>query len=79
MLDCDDNGDNAQKTTVVNFPDRGRYVVEAELMDSGSCGTNQNSGYWFWLGAVDVNTAQSASPEVDLTGTARPTSTATSR
>jgi hypothetical protein len=59
-LDCDNNGDNAQKSTTVTFPDRGAFVVEAELRDGGGCGQQQNNGYWFPLGTADVNGAAAA-------------------
>lgn len=66
---CPDNGDNADKTLATSFPNRGRWVVEAELLDAGGCGDNQNPGYWFWIGAVDVNSPSSASPNVSLSAT----------
>src|SRR5688572_26787475 len=72
-LSCPGNGDNAAKSVNVTFPDRGRWVVEAELMDGDNCADNQNGGYWFWIGAVDVNTAAASSPTASLSGTTRPT------
>lgn len=66
---CPGNGDNADKTLTVNFPNRGRWVVEAELLNGGGCGTNDNSGYWWYIGAVDVNSPASESPAVNLTAT----------
>ena len=42
-------------------------------MDGDGCGANQNGGYWFWLGAVDVNTSATSSPTASLGGTTRPT------
>ncbi len=64
-VDCDNNGDNAQKSTTVNFPDRGAFVVEAELLDGGGCGQNQNGGFWFPLGTADVNGATAPSLTLD--------------
>ena len=31
--DCPDGGDNSTKSTQVDFPDRGRWVVEAETLE----------------------------------------------
>jgi hypothetical protein len=63
-LDCDNNGDNATKSTTVTFPDRGAWVVEAELRTGGGCGQQQNNGWWFALGSADVNS--SAAPSLSL-------------
>ncbi len=53
----------------MTFPNRGRWVVEAELLNNGGCGTNDNSGYWYYIGAVDVNSPASAARPIDLTAT----------
>ena len=48
--DCDADGDNAAKSTTVTFPDRGAFVVEAELLNSDggtNCNNVENAGYWF--------------------------------
>jgi len=68
---CPANGDNANKTLNVTFPDRGRWVVEAELLNNNDCATSDNGGYWFNLGTVDVNSPASSSPTVSL-NTTRP-------
>ena len=60
-------GDNTARTLNVAFPNRGRWVVEAELLnENSSCATNPNSGSWWRLGAVDVNSPASTSPTVSL-------------
>ena len=60
-------GDNTSQNLNVTFPNRGRWVVEAELLnENSSCGTNPNSGSWWRLGAVDVNSPASSSPNVSL-------------
>jgi hypothetical protein len=61
-LDCDDNGDDAEKSTVATFPERGAFVVEAELLDGAACTQNQNPGHWFPLGTADVNSATIPEP-----------------
>ncbi len=66
---CPDNGDNVDKTLNVNFPNRGRWVVEAELLNNGGCTTNDNPGYFFYIGAVDVNSPASEGPTINLTAT----------
>lgn len=66
---CPNNGDNVDKTLNVNFPNRGRWIVEAELLNNGGCGTNDNPGYWFYIGAVDVNSPASEGPTINLTAT----------
>ncbi len=66
---CPANGDNANKTLTVAFPDRGRWVVEAELLNNNDCNTNDNSGYWWNLGTVDVNSPASSSPTLTLNAT----------
>ena len=62
------NQDGKQQTRAVTFPNRGHWVVEAELLTS-SCTKTGMTGYWFSLGAVDVNTAAATSPTVALTAT----------
>jgi hypothetical protein len=57
--DCVDGGDNTTKNTPVTFPDRGRWVVEAETLEE-DCGTSSGS-YWFPIGAADVNSAAAPS------------------
>ena len=67
---CPNNGDNAVKALDdVTFPRRGRWIVEAELLTDGGCTSNSNSGYWWYIGGVDVNSPQSASPTIDLSAT----------
>ena len=68
--DCDNNGDHAQKSVTATFPDRGRWVVEANLLNN-DCSDNDgaNPSYWFRLGAVDVNSPASSSPTLDLAAT----------
>lgn len=68
---CPNNGDNADKNLTVNFPDRGRWVIEAELLnnDCNESGDNMNPGYWHYIGAVDVNSPASSSPTINLTAT----------
>lgn len=63
---CPGNGDNVDKTLTVNFPDRGRWVVEAELLTNNDCANNDNAGSWWLIGAVDVNSPASSSPNVSL-------------
>ncbi len=67
---CPNNGDNADKTLTVNFPNRGRWVVEAELLNN-DCGSDQNNnpGYWWYIGGVDVNSSASESPHLSLSAT----------
>lgn len=66
---CPNNGDNAAKNLNVNFPNRGRWVVEAELLNNSGCTTNDNPGYFFYIGAVDVNSPASEGPTINLTAT----------
>lgn len=67
--DCVDGGDNTTKNTSVSFPDRGRWVVEAEMLEE-DCDTS-SAGYWFPIGAADVNSA--AAPSISLSpNTTRP-------
>jgi len=61
--------DNTDKTLAVTFPNRGRWVVEAELLNNSGCGTNNNAGSWAYIGAVDVNTAAATSPTATLSAT----------
>jgi hypothetical protein len=71
--DCPDGGDNSTKSTTVTFPDRGRWVVEAETLEE-DCDTSSGS-YWFPLGAADVNSA--AAPSISLSpSTTRPNTSA---
>lgn len=53
--------DGVMQTVNTTAPDRGRWVIEAELanLDNNSCNHIQLKNYWFWLGAVDVNSPQS--------------------
>ena len=65
------NDDNDLQTQVVTFPNRGRWVVEAEL----ACNDMNfiEPGRWFRLGAVDVNSPAASSPDITLSGVpARP-------
>ncbi len=66
---CPENGDNARKAVAVSFPDRGAWVVEAELLDGDNCDTNQNPGFWFPIGTADVNST--GAPSLTL-GATRP-------
>ena len=61
--------DNTDKTLSVTFPNRGRWVVEAELLNNEGCGVNNNAGSWAWIGAVDVNAAAATSPTGTLSAT----------
>ena len=67
-LSCPENGDNNIKGVTVDFPERGSWVVEAELRDGGGCGQQQNNGYWFPIGTANVNS--SAAPTGTLTADA---------
>jgi hypothetical protein len=73
-VDCPNNGDNQPKNLTVEFPSRGRWVVEAETMDGqgldgSGCDTADNAGRWWRLGSVDVNSAASSSPTISLNAT----------
>jgi hypothetical protein len=59
--------DNVLQSLMVTFPQRGRYVVEAELggEDDGPGGF-ENANQFFRIGAVDVNSDASTSPTVSL-------------
>jgi hypothetical protein len=58
--------DNTTHNLSVTFPDRGRYVVEADLGgEDDGFGDFANQNQFFRLGAVDVNTT-SGSPTVSL-------------
>ncbi len=61
--------DNVDKTLNVTFPDRGRWIVEAELLNNSGCNINNNAGSWAYIGAVDVNTAAATSPTASLAAT----------
>ena len=61
--------DNTDKTLAVTFPDRGRWIVEAELLNNSGCNTNNNAGAWTYIGAVDVNTPAATSPTASLSAT----------
>ncbi len=70
--DCDGGDDNGDKTTNVTFPDRGRFVVEAELLNEGNncAGSGPNAGVWWPIGTVDVNST--AAPSIALSSTRVP-------
>ncbi len=68
-VSCPNNGDNATKSLTVAFPDRGAFVVEAELLDGGGCTQDQNPDFWFPIGTADVNSANAPSLTV---GASRP-------
>jgi hypothetical protein len=56
--------DNSFMSITPTFPDRGRWIVEGEMLNEGSGGNNcisANNDYWFALGAADVNSANPAS------------------
>lgn len=63
-VDCDNTADNTVKSTTVTFPDRGAFVVEAELLnnDGANCNLTENAGYWFPLGTADVNSSTIPAP-----------------
>ena len=64
-LSCPGGGDNSAKTLIANAPStRGAYVLEAELRDGSGCTQDQNSGSWFPIGTVDVNSASIPAPGV---------------
>lgn len=64
---CPGGGDNSTKTLTANAPNtRGAYVAEGELMDGDGCTDNQNGGYWFPIGTVDVNSASIPDPSIDV-------------
>ena len=59
--------DNTNINLAVTFPQRGRYVVEAELGgEDDAFGSFENGGQFFRIGAVDVNSSASSSPTVTL-------------
>jgi hypothetical protein len=67
---CYGNSDNSSKTLPVTFSRRGRWVVEAELLNSNNnCGTNPYNDAWSYLGAVDVNSPAADSPNLTLNAT----------
>ena len=71
--DCVDGDDNTTKNTPVTFPDRGRWIVEGELLEE-DCDTSSGS-YWFPIGAADVNSL--SPPSISLSpSTTRPNTNA---
>lgn len=79
------NQDGVLQNLNVTFPERGRWVVEARLhhmandvFDNQGCGNQLNGNYWYWIGAVDVNSPAEfggeKSPGATLTLPARPDS-----
>lgn len=67
---CFGSSDNTQRTLSVPFNRRGRWVVEAEVLnENNTCGTNPDAGGWFYIGAVDVNSPAADSPELTLNAT----------
>ncbi len=62
---CPSNGDNASKSLTVTFPDRGAFVVEAELLTGNTCNQDQNPNYWVPIGTADVNSAGAPSLSLD--------------
>ncbi len=61
--------DNQDKSLTATFPSRGRWVVEAELLNNDGCAVNNNAGSWAWIGAVDVNSPAADSPTANLSAT----------
>ncbi len=67
MSVCYGDSDNSEKNLTVTFPNRGHWVVEAELLNANdSCSPNPASGAWWRLGSVDVNSPAADSPDVSL-------------
>jgi hypothetical protein len=67
---CPANGDNAVKGLTVNAPERGLWVLEAELKDTNggtNCANNRAPGYWFPLGTADVNSSSIPAPALAAT------------
>ena len=67
-------GDNTAQNLTVNFPSRGRWVVEAALLDSDSilssnCNSKPQPNFFWRLGAVDVNSPATTSPNISLSAT----------
>ena len=66
---CFGNSDNTARTITIPFANRGRWVVEAELRNAdNNCSENPNSGRYFRIGSVDVNSSQSESPHLSFSG-----------
>ena len=69
---CWGNSDNTSRSFTVNFPRRGRWVVEAEARNSNNnCDENPYNNAFWYIGAVDVNSPASDSPELSV-ATTRP-------
>ena len=77
------NLDGALRTIEATFPRRGRWVVEArlqnmanDLFDNQGCVNPLAGNYWYWVGAVDVNSPAEISgiksPGATLSLPARP-------
>lgn len=77
------NLDGVLRTLNVTFPKRGRWVVEAQLLDMANdlfdnqgCVDPLSGNFWSWIGAVDVNSpaeiANVRSPGASLALPARP-------
>ncbi len=67
---CWGNSDNTARSFTVNFPRRGRWVVEAEARNSNNnCDENPYNNAFYYIGAVDVNSAASDSPNLSLSAT----------
>jgi hypothetical protein len=67
---CWGDSDNTSRSFTVNFPRRGRWVVEAEARNSNSnCDTNPYNNAFWYIGAVDVNSPASDSPELTVSAT----------
>ncbi|MCO5315204.1 MAG: Ig-like domain-containing protein [Solirubrobacterales bacterium] len=77
------NQDDHVQTLNLNAPGRGRWVLEGEplshpegLFDPKNCSRREFADYWYWIGAIDVNSPQELSgtysPEVTLNVPARP-------
>lgn len=65
---CFGNSDNTQRSFNHTFSRRGHWIVEAELLNSNNnCGVNANSGGWWRIGSVDVNSPASGGPNISLT------------
>lgn len=64
---CFGNSDNTQRSFNHTFTRRGHWIVEAELLNNGDCNTNPNSGGWWRIGSVDVNSPAADGPNVTLT------------
>jgi len=66
---CFGNSDNTQRGFDVTFPNRGRWVVEALLLNNAGCDYLELSGTWWRIGSVDVNSPASSSPNISLSAT----------